>query len=227
MSRPAPHMADASYGQPYHSHVPRSELNLSRPLPNTPTSHSRPHHVRRRRIPEEDECWVCHQELPSRDLPNFEQLREAHTAACIQAAMEPVTRATPPQNTTPIAVTSAGHNSRHRTISIAAATSSSTSTPIPNTPEARAAQRERDHAAVVLGRSQNSSGSMGSLSRVIPYTASEKDCVDDAECTICLEEFEVGQQMGRLECFCRFHMQCIHDWFEQKPGKCPVHGVDS
>jgi hypothetical protein len=89
------------------------------------------------------------------------------------------------------------------------------------------AAREREHAAVVLGRPHIASGSSSSLSRVIPYTASEKDCVDDAECTICLEEFEVSQQMGRLECFCRFHMKCIQGWFEQKPGKCPVHGVDN
>jgi hypothetical protein len=58
------------------------------------------------------------------------------------------------------------------------------------------------------------------------YRASEKDCVDDAECTICLEEFEVGAQMARLECFCRFHRRCIMDWFVQHPGRCPVHQHD-
>lgn len=58
---------------------------------------------------------------------------------------------------------------------------------------------------------------------VFPYIATEKDCVDDAECTICLEEFEVGVEMGRLECFCRFHLKCVRDWFGSKPGQCPVH----
>jgi hypothetical protein len=58
------------------------------------------------------------------------------------------------------------------------------------------------------------------------YRASEKDCVDDAECTICLEEFEVGASMSRLECFCRFHKKCIQDWFVDHPGRCPVHQHD-
>jgi len=64
------------------------------------------------------------------------------------------------------------------------------------------------------------------MTRVIPYIASEKDGIDDAECMICMEEFEVGQEMGRLECFCRFHLHCIKGWFERKAGKCPVHGGD-
>jgi len=35
--------------------------------------------------PEEDECPICHHELPSRELPNFEALRETHVTDCIQA----------------------------------------------------------------------------------------------------------------------------------------------
>jgi hypothetical protein len=61
---------------------------------------------------------------------------------------------------------------------------------------------------------------------VFPYKATEKDCVDDAECTVCFEEFEVGVDMGRLECFCRFHLSCIQRWFETRPGQCPVHQHD-
>jgi hypothetical protein len=45
--------------------------------------------------------------------------------------------------------------------------------------------------------------------RMLLFLATEKDCVDDAgaeaECVICLEEFEVGHEMGRLECLCKFH----------------------
>ena len=62
---------------------------------------------------------------------------------------------------------------------------------------------------------------------MFPYKATEKDCVDSAECTICLEEFEVGVQMARLECLCRFHRQCISAWFVNHPGRCPVHQHDS
>jgi hypothetical protein len=58
------------------------------------------------------------------------------------------------------------------------------------------------------------------------YPATEKDCVDDAECTICLEEFTVGIPMARLECLCRFHKSCISAWFINHPGRCPVHQHD-
>jgi hypothetical protein len=95
--------------------------------------------------------------------------------------------------------------------------------PIANTPEARMAAREQAHAAVVLGGNPQSPGSSQRRTGVFPYPASEKDCVDDAECTICLEEFEPGVQMGRLECFCRFHLKCIREWFVTRPGQCPVH----
>ena len=44
---------------------------------------------------------------------------------------------------------------------------------------------------------------------MVVYLASEKDCVggDGAvqECVICFEEFAVGDEMGRLECLCKFH----------------------
>lgn len=62
---------------------------------------------------------------------------------------------------------------------------------------------------------------------MFPYVATEKDCVDSAECTICLEEFEVGVRMARLECLCRFHRDCISAWFINHPGRCPVHQHDS
>ncbi|KAI0450599.1 hypothetical protein F5B21DRAFT_517331 [Xylaria acuta] len=63
--------------------------------------------------------------------------------------------------------------------------------------------------------------------RMFPYVATEKDCVGDVECTICLEEFKVGDQMARLECFCRFHRSCIDSWFVNRPGRCPIHQHDS
>lgn len=59
---------------------------------------------------------------------------------------------------------------------------------------------------------------------LFPFVATEKDCIDDAECAICFEDFEPGAKMARLECFCRFHEACIRGWWEKKPGMCPVHG---
>ncbi len=114
----------------------------------------------RLQISEEDECPVCHRELPPRSLPDLEAMREAHVVACVSAHTS--STASPPRRT-----------------------------------------------------------------GMFPYLATEKDCVDSAECTICLEEFEVGVPMARLECLCRFHRGCITAWFVNHPGRCPVHQHDS
>lgn len=64
---------------------------------------------------------------------------------------------------------------------------------------------------------------------MVIYHASEKDCLgsdgaDGQECVICFEEFAVGDEMGRLECLCKFHRMCIRAWWDLKgPGACPVH----
>lgn len=119
---------------------------------------------------------MCHRELPSRDLPNFEAVREAHINSCI--------------------------------------TAHSTYTPAPTVPGQPAAQGSPPPRAV-------------RRTGMFPYLATEKDCVDSAECTICLEEFEAGVRMARLECLCRFHHACISAWFVNHPGRCPVHQHDS
>lgn len=62
--------------------------------------------------------------------------------------------------------------------------------------------------------------------RMLPFTATEKDCLAEdgsvAECTICLVEYEVGDSLARLNCLCKFHKACIVEWFEKKP-ECPTH----
>lgn len=123
-------------------------------------------------IAEEDECPICHRELPSQSLENSESLREAHINLCIQT---------------------------HST----------------------------------YGSPRNNTGGEGEAPAPPPrrtgmytYPATEKDCIDDAECTICLEEFTVGVPMARLECLCRFHRSCIAAWFVNHPGRCPVHQHD-
>lgn len=215
-------------------------IDRNRPLPPVP------------RIAEEDECPICHLELPSRTLPSFETLREQHIMQCIEEQMyansgrQPRPGAyTSASNPAP-AITIAnrqGSSPNQSSPSSSAYPIPSTSnpltsnirpTPIPNTAEARTAAREQAHAAVVLGQSSQgnrSSPPHGAISAhrktsYFPYMATEKDCVDDAECTICLEEFEVGQEMARLECFCRFHRSCIREWFASRPGRCPVHQHD-
>lgn len=65
--------------------------------------------------------------------------------------------------------------------------------------------------------------------RMLPFTATEKDCVGEdgepQECTICMEEYEVGDTLVRLECLCKFHKPCIMGWLERKM-ECPVHQVN-
>ena len=51
---------------------------------------------------------------------------------------------------------------------------------------------------------------------MVVYHASEKDCMGGSgeaqECVICFEEFAVGDEMGRLECLCKFHKVSLF-WF--------------
>ncbi|KAG4431854.1 hypothetical protein IFR05_012671 [Cadophora sp. M221] len=176
-------------------------------------------------IKEEDECWICHKELPSRNLPDWENIRAEHVNNCLSLAMQgPSTSTSPSPSPAPITIPSSQSPRTAQTIQAESSRNlritPTIAPPIANTPEARMAARERAHAAVVLA---SSSTSPIRRSGVFPYKATEKDCIDDAECTICLEEFEVGEDMGRLECFCRFHLKCIREWFVNRPGQCPVH----
>ncbi|KAF2657014.1 FYVE-domain-containing protein [Lophiostoma macrostomum CBS 122681] len=62
----------------------------------------------------------------------------------------------------------------------------------------------------------------------VVWVATEKDCVNQdaepVECVICLEEFAAGEKMARLRCFCKFHDECIHQWWTTKGyGACPTH----
>ena len=64
--------------------------------------------------------------------------------------------------------------------------------------------------------------------RMLPFVASEKDCVGEdgniLECSICMVEYDVGDQLARLECLCKFHKACIVEWFGRKQ-ECPVHKI--
>lgn len=70
----------------------------------------------------------------------------------------------------------------------------------------------------------------GSPSRTRIYThafiATEKDCTDGngnaQECSICMEDFELGAELAVLECWCKFHKTCIASWLGRK-AECPVH----
>jgi hypothetical protein len=61
---------------------------------------------------------------------------------------------------------------------------------------------------------------------MITFVASEKDCMGSdgnaQECSICMEEYDVGDELARLECWCKFHKTCIVSWLNKK-AECPVH----
>ncbi|GMM31224.1 phosphatidylinositol-3-phosphate-binding ubiquitin-protein ligase [Martiniozyma asiatica (nom. inval.)] len=49
---------------------------------------------------------------------------------------------------------------------------------------------------------------------------------EDNECVICLDDFHPGEKIGRLECLCCFHYECIKDWINKKGfTECPVHAL--
>ncbi|CAD6503950.1 BgTH12-05693 [Blumeria graminis f. sp. triticale] len=151
-------------------------------------------------ISEEDECWICHQELPSRSLENHEMLRKNHVNDCVNAAIEStsgVVQKPSVELTFEQEFVNIDHNNGNST---AIGTGSQN-----------------------YGHIQNLHVTSGRRTGVFPYRALETDCINSAECTICFEEFKVDDWMGRLECFCQFHLKCIRQWFEMRPGQCPVH----
>jgi len=62
----------------------------------------------------------------------------------------------------------------------------------------------------------------------VTFEISEKDTdllEDDLECTICFDEYKLGQMCARLECFCVFHKPCLDSWLSRKQC-CPLHMKD-
>ncbi|OMH86276.1 Ankyrin repeat and KH domain-containing protein 1 [Zancudomyces culisetae] len=58
--------------------------------------------------------------------------------------------------------------------------------------------------------------------RYITYTLNEDTPMLGTECSICFEDFESGNAVTRLGCFCTFHEHCIKSWFKRNPA-CPLH----
>ena len=155
---------------------PPIPTQASNPGPNDPSVHSRDESLHERPLPrpppirEEDECPVCHRELPPSGRPDSESRRETHINECIESAFGGHTASPAPAPSTSTASITAR---------APAQASSSSTVPIPvpiaNTPEARTAAREQAHAAVVLGHTHT--GTPTRRTGVFPYKASEKDCV--------------------------------------------------
>lgn len=197
MSSSNPHFAHVFEGR---SSRPRGQTTPTnrQQTPVVPSSSTLPHDTpqpRRRQVREEDECPVCGIELPP-----GEDIREAHVQSCVSSRFS-----TPPPH--PAAVPS-----------LAPIPPSNPHDPNLPSNTSPTTNMESARARAMSYRSRG----------IFPYVATEKDCVDgegrEQECTICMEEFQPGEEMGRLECLCKFHRKCIRDWWGIKGrGSCPVH----
>lgn len=182
---------------------------------------------------EEDECPICHQALPPKSPNGSETARETHVQSCIETHFSSSGPAStpPPPRAAPEAVARAN---------AARAPQASMPRSIPSTH--RASTGSNDIPSTSFQQPRRVAG-------MLVYHASEKDCVGEdgegaQECVICFEEFAVGDEMGRLECLCKFHRVsfyfgckrhfeemltktlqiCIRQWWDTKgPGACPVH----
>ena len=64
--------------------------------------------------------------------------------------------------------------------------------------------------------------------RYVSFDLMDQDKMLGEECPICFEEYEAGEKIARLECWCVFHLGCIRAWKGQKAGTggCPLHFHD-
>ena len=161
---------------PTHPPFPGFDMLMQRPAPQ-------------RQIREEDECPICHQALPPKGPDGSEVAREAHVQSCIETHF------------------STSGSRSFDAPGMATAASAGTSAQA-----ARSYRRPAEHRAS-LGANDlptTSSQQRKRAAGMLVYNASEKDCVGEdgegmQECVICFEDFAVGDEMGRLECLCKFH----------------------
>jgi hypothetical protein len=154
-------------------------------------------HPPRRQVKEEDECPVCGEEMPP-----GEAMRAEHIQDCISTRFS----STPTRSTAaPVSPGLSPPTSSTRPVA-----STSTSLPAVSTLGSRPrAPSYRPRGMAV-------------------YLATEKDCTtgdgEPQECVICFEEFQAGDELGRMECLCKFHRACIRQWWDTKgTGSCPTH----
>ena len=177
------HRQHASLGGPAPSH---SRLPWSQDLEVPAT---RPTYQPQMR--EEDECPICHGALPPKGADGSETAREAHVSNCIETHFS----TSKPRSTHP-----------HPSAATDAAVAATTATPS----QAGSVTNHRNSGSSLPDRSTSTFFQQRRRTTgMVVYNATEKDCIGEdggeAECVICFEEFSVGDEMGRLECLCKFH----------------------
>lgn len=55
----------------------------------------------------------------------------------------------------------------------------------------------------------------------------ENDPVLEETCSICLENFQVGEYKRKLKCCHTFHKKCIDHWFKSDHSDCPMCRADT
>lgn len=193
----------------------------------------------RRRLKEDDICPVCRRALPDRGPEGDTSAREQHIMDCIAVHTGSASAA---------AETVVGNEGTGRpgsTVSQALpVTTSAISTSLPAPPLYRPAQLPpgaRPVPGSVPGPGQEIAPTFAASSSSTPrhlyhqpgmvrFIATEKDCIADSddnppECSICMVEYEPGDRLIRLECWCKFHQECIVQWVVGRGGSCPVHKI--
>ncbi|KAG8627548.1 hypothetical protein KVT40_005031 [Elsinoe batatas] len=224
--------------------------------PSWEQSPSRPRPTGRRQVPvqvrEEDECPVCGTHDPPFGASGDQELRERHIEECISSHLQ----FSSPSRSTPVQVPDIAESSTQTAQSSGDVTSeqlpgpgsfiaarlpflapfssspASSSTNVP--PQSPVGTPQRSGSVRTRPRGHTNQ------QRMLVYHATEKDCFDEAgnaqECIICFEDFGVGEDMGRLECLCKFHRKCIRGWWQSvgqpgvpgaRWGSCPTHTLQT
>jgi hypothetical protein len=49
------------------------------------------------------------------------------------------------------------------------------------------------------------------------------DDKEESSCTVCLEGYNVGEEVSMLSCFHEFHTQCVQSWWVSKAKEAAEH----
>lgn len=142
---------------------------------------------------EEDECPICHCALPPKGPNGSEVAREAHVSSCIESHFS---NSSPQVSRPPPAIATAAAVAANIATSSQANGGAAAHSAIPTE------NSGEDSTAFFMPRRRTTG--------MVVYQATEKDCIGEdgegaQECVICFEEFAEGDEMGRLECLCKFH----------------------